>query len=367
MDAEVGHVTLLSTKDTCEAAREEAEGSRGAAARHRPAMGARGGDKVNDVDNDDDLLAMAARHASKYAVSSTARGVREVVVTLAVYASALWWLWAGVAGAGVAAATLCACVVRLFVLFHDAAHGTLVRGRAANDAVARLLSVFCLTPLGAWRRLHSHHHEHFDELGEATRSGQTILFTARQYRAWPAWRRALVRVARHPLVFFATVPLLKFFIQYPLLRGDAFTACGWAALVWAGVRVSPLVPAGVYAAGVTGLLVFHWQHAVNAGFREARAGGAPRRAADRRRAALHGSSCFDAWPGPLRWALCGIGYHHVHHLNALVPSYRLAQCHREGVRLGLWRGVTELDAREALRSLSYTMWDESRHKFVPFP
>ena len=293
-----------------------------------------------------------------YERPSSADGWRELVQTMAAYAVSVAWIVAALPGAAAAFVVLAASVFRAFVLLHDAGHGSLFEGRAANDAAARALSVVCLTGVGVWRRLHAHHHSHFADLDEATRSGQTILFTAAQYRSWPAWRRAVVGGAREAAVFFLAVPALKFGVQYPLLRGDRYTAAGWLLLVWVGARVSLLVPAAVYAAAVAGFMVFHWQHAVNGGYR------AGKGSVDSRRAALHGCSCFDGWRGLPRWALCGIGIHAVHHMNPRVPGHRLVECFEEGARRGLWGGVTVLGWREAWRSLSYVMWDEARGRLV---
>jgi len=47
-------------------------------------------------------------------------------------------------------------------------------------------------------------------------------------------------------------------------------------------------------------------------------------------AALSGTSFLILiFPGWLNWITADIAYHHVHHLCASVPNYRLAACHKE--------------------------------------
>ena len=45
-------------------------------------------------------------------------------------------------------------------------------------------------------------------------------------------------------------------------------------------------------------------------------------------AALQGSS-YLALPRPLAWAVGNANYHHVHHLSARIPNYRLRAAHEE--------------------------------------
>lgn len=57
-------------------------------------------------------------------------------------------------------------------------------------------------------------------------------------------------------------------------------------------------------------------------------------------------------PALLSFFTLGIEYHHIHHLNAKVPSYRLQTCHEEGVRRhpGIWQDVYEYPWSDLLLS-----------------
>ena len=62
--------------------------------------------------------------------------------------------------------------------------------------------------------------------------------------------------------------------------------------------------------------------------------------------ATHGTS-FLVLPSWLNWFTANIGYHHVHHLSAAIPNYRLVQCHRENA--DLFEQVPEADTAPGAR------------------
>ena len=60
--------------------------------------------------------------------------------------------------------------------------------------------------------------------------------------------------------------------------------------------------------------------------------------------------------------------HHIHHLDARVPCYRLRECH-EGVPEELWAraGVHSLGFAGVREALRLALWDEEKEAHVPFP
>ena len=72
--------------------------------------------------------------------------------------------------------------------------------------------------------------------------------------------------------------------------------------------------------------------------------------------ALAGSSHLDL-PPVLRWFTANIGVHHVHHLAARIPSYRLGEVLRDHPEL---RGANRLTAWDSLRGMHLALWDEER-------
>jgi acyl-lipid omega-6 desaturase (Delta-12 desaturase) len=79
-------------------------------------------------------------------------------------------------------------------------------------------------------------------------------------------------------------------------------------------------------------------------------------------ASLRGSSWL-ALPRPLHWLTGNIGFHHVHHLNPLVPNYRLSEAHAVVQTLC---PVPALSLRGGLRAPLLTLWDEAAGRLVRF-
>jgi acyl-lipid omega-6 desaturase (Delta-12 desaturase) len=79
-------------------------------------------------------------------------------------------------------------------------------------------------------------------------------------------------------------------------------------------------------------------------------------------ASLRGSSWL-ALPRPLHWLTGNIGFHHVHHLNPLVPNYRLSAAHAAVQALC---PVPALSLRSGLRAPLLTLWDEATGRLVRF-
>jgi acyl-lipid omega-6 desaturase (Delta-12 desaturase) len=60
--------------------------------------------------------------------------------------------------------------------------------------------------------------------------------------------------------------------------------------------------------------------------------------------------------------------HHIHHLDARVPCYKLRECH-EAVSEEVWAkaGVHSLGFKEVREALRLALWDEEKERHVPFP
>jgi omega-6 fatty acid desaturase (delta-12 desaturase) len=79
-------------------------------------------------------------------------------------------------------------------------------------------------------------------------------------------------------------------------------------------------------------------------------------------AALHGSSHL-ALPGLLRFFTSNVGLHHIHHLNARIPSYNLQRAHDENP---VFHAVPTLTLRDGVRAVRLKLWDDERGRLVTF-
>jgi omega-6 fatty acid desaturase (delta-12 desaturase) len=79
-------------------------------------------------------------------------------------------------------------------------------------------------------------------------------------------------------------------------------------------------------------------------------------------AALQGSS-YLRLPRPLAWVVGNANYHHVHHLSARIPNYRLRQAHEEQAIFARTPVVTLGSSIAALR---LKLWDEKTGSLVSY-
>jgi omega-6 fatty acid desaturase (delta-12 desaturase) len=79
-------------------------------------------------------------------------------------------------------------------------------------------------------------------------------------------------------------------------------------------------------------------------------------------ASLYGSS-YLVLPKPLQWLTASIGVHHVHHMSARIPYYRLQQVHDENPEFHV---VTKVRFRDTLKLINLALWDEESRKLIRF-
>lgn len=266
---------------------------------------------------------------------------------------------------------------RLFLLQHDMGHGALFKTPWLNDVVGIIVCVPLLTPYWEWRKSHAIHHSHAGKL--ETRIVPDILtMTVDEWRTAPLWKRAAYRVFRSVPFLFGVAPLWHFLVSNrikgsmcrELPRGKNLlnvwiTTAGFALFAWA---VSSVIGFGSFLAiqapiivigGMFGMWIFYLEHNFETTWL-AREG-----AWSHEDASLRGSS-FCPMPRWLAWLVADVGYHHVHHLDPKVPSYRLRACHDDNPEL--FGRVPRLSIRESLRGAwSLRVYDEEHGRLVPFP
>jgi omega-6 fatty acid desaturase (delta-12 desaturase) len=261
-------------------------------------------------------------------------------------------------------------LVRTFVMFHDCSHGSLMRSKRANRYLGRFLGLFVLSPFGRWRHDHAVHHATSGDLARRG-VGDIITLTVTEYQA-RGWRGRLgYRVIRNPVVMFGLGPVIAMMVgpriatrsQRPRMRhsvlamdlvllaivGGLCAAIGWAnfLIVWAPPAL---------LAGSAGIWLFYVQHQFEDAYWQ------PSAEWDFADAALRGSSYLKL-PKVLQFFTGNIGLHHVHHLNARIPNYRLQQAHDENP---IFHQVPTLTLWDALNTVRLKLWDEEQRRLVTF-
>jgi acyl-lipid omega-6 desaturase (Delta-12 desaturase) len=80
-------------------------------------------------------------------------------------------------------------------------------------------------------------------------------------------------------------------------------------------------------------------------------------------AALNGSSHYDL-PSVLQWFSANIGIHHVHHLYARIPFYRLTEVMRDHKELA--QGAKRLTLWQSFHCARLHLWDEDNKRLLSF-
>jgi omega-6 fatty acid desaturase (delta-12 desaturase) len=263
-------------------------------------------------------------------------------------------------------------MMRLFMIQHDCGHGSFFRSKRAARIVGGCIGVLLMTPYGYWRKTHAIHHAHSGDL-DLRGFGDVDTMTVDEYLALPWKGRLWYRIYRNPWFLFGPGAYIHFFLKhrYPIDLPREWKrewASVWrtnVALLLVVVAMSWLVgfkafvmvqlPMTLLACSL-GVWLFYVQHQYEDTYWHRHEDW------DYFDAAVQGSSHL-ALPKPLQWITANIGLHHVHHLSARIPNYKLQQAHDENPEFQV---ATRLSLRDTLGCISLVLWDERNHKMIRF-
>lgn len=291
-----------------------------------------------------------------------------VALVVLMYLTIMWGLHYGITLLAAVPASL--LLVRLFIFFHDCAHGAYLPSPRATRTLGALLGILLFTPFAEWRALHAAHHATSGNLDKRG-VGDVWTMTVDEYRRSSRWRRLLYRATRHPAVLFGLGPLYVFLIAHRLpSRGatrEAFRSVIVTNVAMASIIVTAAFTIGLdvylkiqlpimFIAGSVGVWLFYIQHQFDPSY------WSRTREWDAMDAALRGSS-FYKLPRLLQWVSGNIGFHHIHHLRPRIPNYHLERCLKEIPELQL---ADPLTLWTSLKSVRLNLWDEERGVLVSF-
>jgi omega-6 fatty acid desaturase (delta-12 desaturase) len=260
--------------------------------------------------------------------------------------------------------------IRMFIIFHDAGHGSFFKSKVANDWLGRITGVLLFTPYYSWRHSHAIHHATSGDL-DRRGTGDVWTLTKEEYDKLGRWGKLGYRLYRNPFVIFGVGPIIDFVVlqRFAWAKADERdrasirnTNIALAVLI---TVVSLLIgfdkyiliqlPVLMIATGV-GVWLFYVQHQFENTYWERHEQW------DFATAALYGSS-FYKLPKVLQWFTGNIGFHHIHHLSPRIPNYELERCHNNAE---LFQRVEQLTLWTSLKSLHVRLWDEDHHKMVGY-
>lgn len=262
-------------------------------------------------------------------------------------------------------------LVRMYSFFHDLTHSSMFVSRAENAFWGHLLGFLLFTPYRWWQRQHALHHAHSGNLDERG-AGEIYTMTVAEYQRASLLRRLGYRAYRNPLLMLFVGPSLVFLFdrRFPrrgMSRRILFSVvltnlalAGWA-IAWSAtvgwqtfllIQGTTLVSGGAVAAWM-----LYIQHQYEDTYYSAPDEW------EFELAALQGSS-YLSLPRPLVWAVGNSNYHHVHHLSARIPNYRLRAAHEEQP---IFTRTPVVTIRSGLGGLRLKLWDEQRRSLVGYP
>jgi acyl-lipid omega-6 desaturase (Delta-12 desaturase) len=356
------------------------------------------------VESNDGLKQQKCVMVASYARSEDPRGLAQVFMTLAPFAL-LWWAAIRLSSVSPWLALLplpfiILLTVRAFGLMHECGHGSLFRSRWLNRRIGFLLGVLSGMPQYVWSQHHHYHHAHNGNWDKYR--GPYATLTVDEYAALSPARQRLYRFKCSPLaaplagfvylIFNPRFTWLKGSIGLMIhaarqklaepsvpLRAHAATyrtrywksareyrhmLCNNLALlsIWALMCFAcgttdffTIYVLSVSIAGGAGIVLFTVQH----NFEHAYASDGEHWDPDS--GTIDGTS-YLLLPGWLNWFTVNIGYHHIHHLSASIPNYRLAKCHDEYEHL--FPSVTRLRLRDVPGALKCILWDRCAQRII---
>ena len=263
-------------------------------------------------------------------------------------------------------------LMRLFMIQHDCGHGSFFNSRKARNAVGFVIGVMTLTPYEYWRKTHAYHHAHSGDL-DLRGFGDIDTLTVREYYERGFWGRLAYRAYRNPLTLFGFGAVFHFLVihRFPWTTPRTWKQA-WRSVWMTNLTLAAIVTLMALTLGLEAFLLVHgpivvftcslgvWLFYVQHQFEDTY--WHRTKDWDYYDAALEGSSLL-VLPKPLQWLTANIGIHHVHHLNARIPNYRLQEAMESVPEL---QNPAKVTIRDSIRLVRLSLWDEVEQRLVGF-
>jgi len=308
-----------------------------------------------------DLILATQPYAKDQTLRSWWLLLSTAILMVAVLSSTIWI--PSLAGRFLASILSGFLILRLFVIYHDTQHNTILEKSRLAQRLMAVFGIWAISPSSIWRSSHNHHHNHNSKL-RGSQIGSFPILTATAFRESPHGEQRRYLASRHPLTLlfgYGSIFLYGMCLRPFLSRPKAHWDCALALLLHVGIAVALINASGWVTwllfqtipsliACALGSYLFYVQHNFpGVVFRE-------KSTWTYETAALESSSFLKL--GPLmNWFTANIGYHHVHHLNPHIPFYRLPEAMRRIPELQNPRMVT-LSLSDIARCLRLKVWDQ---------
>lgn len=291
-------------------------------------------------------------------------------------------------------------IMRVFMMMHDAGHGCLFVKPWQNRIVGFIMGVLCGVPEYVWSKHHAYHHATNGNWSKY-RGPLAVLSSEEYAKLSKKKQKSYVNSRNILLAPFAGFMYFIFSPRFTWIKGSLqfvvfcvksklkqpqidinkiasqFETGYWAnwkeyrhmaannvvlfSLLIVGCWLFGATPflvvyfIALSLAGALGIILFTVQHNFEGSYAVGDDGW------DYNTAAIEGTSYFDL-PRILHWFTADIGYHHVHHLSARIPNYKLRECHEE--YQDLFKDVPTIRLHDVLKSFKYILWDEASGRLM---
>jgi len=258
---------------------------------------------------------------------------------------------------------------RTFVIYHDYQHGTILRKSRIAKIFMEIVGMYILAPPSVWKRTHNYHHKHNSKLFSAS-VGSYPIMTKEKYLNSTKLQRFSYLASRHPItiglgyltIFFYGM-CVSSFISSPKRHYDSlitiilhFAAAflliwffGW--LTFLLVMIIPFT-----IAFALGAYLFYAQHNFPGVMFKQNAKWTYENAA-------LASSSFMKMSRLMNWFTANIGYHHIHHINARIPFYRLPEAMKKVPELQHPK-TTSLKIKDVIACFRLKIWDSEKEEMI---
>jgi len=290
--------------------------------------------------------------------------------------------------------------MRVFMMMHDAGHNCLFVTSRQNSIAGFIMGVMCGVPEYVWSKHHAYHHAtngnwnkyrgplsvlSSDEYSQLSEKKQKSYANSRNILLAPlggfsyfiftprfTWAKGSIELVFHVLKNKISTPKTSLkdiansfetkywanWTEYRHMAGNnivlisAIIAASWY------FGVIPFFTVYIIAlslAGALGIILFTIQHNFEDSYATGDEGW------NYNTAALQGTSYLDL-PLIFHWFTADIGYHHVHHLSARIPNYKLRACHEEYQHL--FNEVPTIKLKDVAKSFKFILWDEASGRII---
>jgi omega-6 fatty acid desaturase (delta-12 desaturase) len=260
-------------------------------------------------------------------------------------------------------------LVRMFVIYHDHQHHTILTNSLPAQLLMKAFGLYMLSPASIWKRSHDHHHKHNSKLFSASIGSYPIL-TKNKFLEITPRQRFLYLATRHPLTIglgyismFLYGMCIRSFLSNPRKHYDSLIALFFHVVF--GVFVYQLLGAEqllllfflpYFIAFALGAYLFYAQHNFPS------VTFCDNKNWVYEKAALESSSYMQMHP-VMAWFTANIGYHHIHHLNARIPFYRLPEVMTHFPELQNCK-MTTLRLKDISACLQLKVWDAEQNRMI---